>query len=226
MGKSHSPSQPFMPDTSLAPASQAIVSVRASCPLCASSARREIDTLIYALQRRAITIHNTDTGETVDIDREEPADFSEIFDKTNELLAKLPEHKTEPFGLDELIIHASRHPLASQIAGLPVKSEGALLFAGADVYNTPDLKDFLRYVIVKAIAAIESGNMKISPTFALNATALLWRMSGDSGSNDFLNAIRDKVTTEKIDPTSPLGSAYEQREQVRKAQGKSTEEES
>lgn len=203
--------------------SNAIVTTRGNCPFCNSSARREIDLLIHA--RHFYNPENdhsgngdadkrivSETGEFVDLSETAPNDtYEQTLDEIKGMLEKIPGQNTNPFDLTDLLIHSTNH-LAVNVVTPKIKSEGAILFVGDKAYQTPDTKDVLRLIINKSIEQIESGEMKLTPKQLMEAVALLWRMTGDSGNNEFLEAMHNKVTTDKIASESPLGSAYSQRE--------------
>lgn len=208
--------------------SGALVTNQSKCPFCNSNARREIDLLIYArhfdtAETPATDIVVKETGEVVDLVGGGNDTYGETLDEIKNLLTKLPSHNTKPFELVDLIIHAVNHRIITQTIGAEIRSEGKYLFAGEHVYQTPDLKDYLRLIIAEGARQLVTGEVKVPPKMGIEAAIALWRMSGDTGSNDLIEAIID-ITKKPVDKDSPLGKAYTAR-QVTLAQVESGTEE-
>lgn len=203
-----------------------LVSSRTACPLCSSNARREIDLLIHARHFASPDEPATDivieqTGEMVAVDA--PGDtYGDTFEQVKRLLAKLPSHNTREFDLTDVIIHATNHKVVGAFRMPELKSEGKFLFADSQVYQFPDLKDYLRLVIAESARQIMTGEVKIPPKMGVEASLALWRMSGDSGGNEMVEAMIDMVKSKPVSADSPLGKAYAER-QAKLAQTESVE---
>lgn len=190
-----------------------LIQTRPTCPLCVSPARTEIDILIYERHFRALE-HQS---QTVDQEGKEvvPEDvsYTETEQLIRSMLDKIPNQTTPEWTLADLVVHGTQHSLITEVAGLRLRTEGNLLHANQMAYQMPDLKDALGYVISIGLKDIADGRLKITPPMFTNAIALLWRMSGNSGADDIVMAILDKVKRADLDAMSPLGQARAQREQ-------------
>lgn len=190
-----------------------LIQTRQSCPLCVSTARTEIDIIIYERHFRALDVAQDNTidsdGNAVGGDDS----FTETEKLIRELLDKSPNQKTPDWSLADLVLHGTQHSLITEVAGLRLRTEGNLLHANQTAYQTPDLKDALGYVIARGLQDIADNKLKITPPMFLNSVALMWRMSGNSGADDIVLAILDKVQRGDLDAASPLGKARAEREQ-------------
>lgn len=191
-----------------------MIVARPTCPLCNSSARQQVDLLLSGLLSRPSETVNVETGEIEQ--GQSDINFAEIHEEVKKLLAKIPEQKTEAFGLDDVIVHATKHPLVTSISGIAIRREGDLLFQGDDVYKIPDHKSSLNYIIVKGLQEIDSGKLKITGTLLISAIALLFRNSGGGDQNEMLEGIRAKLTQEGFDKDSPLGKGLADYEEKQK----------
>ena len=193
---------------------QALISQKTTCPLCLSSARTEIDALLLSLHypsNPTEDVVNTDTGEVTALAVTKPS-FDQTLVQVNALLAKLPSHDTKPFDLNDLIVHTTQHALVREIAGLELRSEGSLLFAGDKVYRKVDPVNFMDWALLLAMQQIGTGEMKLTPTFVINLLNTRWRMTGTSGNDDFVGAMLDKIQNEDVEDDSPVGAEWKRRQ--------------
>lgn len=189
--------------------------------------RTYIDTVIIELRATFdASNHNghapqvdTDTGEIFDSPGDENPIPQEDVEKTTylriekairELLAKL--NDSTDFTYADLMIHAGEHTMVSQIAGLRVRSEGNYLVVGEDVYQKIDPKDALSLAITLGAQKLLSGEMKLTSNAWTNMMALLWRMSGNAGADEFIQAMIEKTQSTIMNSESPLGASYLERQ--------------
>lgn len=204
--------------------SSALVTTKKSCPLCESKSRSQIDLLISELLSHEQETVDTESGE-VTIVEVEGKTFTEIESSLRRLLVQLGDTNTE-FQLADLIAHATEHTLVTKIAGLRVRSEGNMLFVGDQAFQRVDPKDALAVGITYGLQLMLEGKMKITAAAWTNMQALLWRMMGNAGADEFIQAMIDKTTKAGVNPESPLGTAYEQHQiAVAKKQARIEQEE-
>lgn len=201
-----------MPDVT-----RSLVSAKRSCPLCESRSRRQIDICISEWRPRTNDSIQLENGEMLDgetgqiIEHLSPPSYTKLEAALRELLEKVSDDTTT-FDLNDLIIHVTEHSLVTEITGVSVRREGNLLFVGDQVYQSVDLKDNLAVGIQVGLQQLLSGKMKITSAAWINMNALLWRMSGNLGADEFVQAMIDKVSKGDIDTTSPLGASYADRQ--------------
>lgn len=194
-----------MPDT---PASNALVTTKKECPLCLSPNREYIDATIMELRQHDDSVLD-ENGAPVE---SEPVSYTEIEASIRELLEKFSD--TTEFNLTDLIVHAGQHTLVSQLAGLKVRSEGNYLIVGNQMYQRIDPKDALSFGIATGVQMLADGRMKLTANAWTNMMALLWRMTGSIGTDEFIRAMIEKTQSGGIDESSPLGKAYADRQRI------------
>lgn len=218
------------------PASQSIVTTKKECPLCASKSRPYIDTVIMEL-RDAMPNSTNGNGNHRDrdvVDAEVVRDnedenggtdanpqgmtYTRIEQAVRELLTKL--NDSTEFTYADLLVHAGEHTLVTRLAGVKVRTEGNYLIVGEEVFQRVDPKDALAVGISVGLQQLLSGQMKLSAPAWVNMQALLWRMMGNSNSNEFIDAMIEKTRSMGMDIDSPLGISFRER-QEKLAQNKS-----
>ena len=168
-----------------------------NCPICNSKARREIDIAISA--RCGDSMFEPD-----------PKDMVVLLEDIDSIVKNMA--LDDKIGLSELVIHITQHQVASNIEQFTVRSEGSLLFAGEKVFQKINPVDFLDYSLAVAAEKIATGELKLTPSFVINAIITRWRMTGTAGQDSLLEGLHDKLRNQQINPESPLGMARVQRD--------------
>jgi hypothetical protein len=194
-------------------ASKALVTTKKECPLCASKSRQYIDTVILEMREAEKPVANEDDFDAppIQVVHDETANYKRIEATIRDVLAKL--NDSTEFGYADLLVHAGEHTMVSQLAGLKVRSEGNYLIVGEEVYQKIDPKDALAFGIAYGVQSLQEGRMKLTAPAWTNMMALLWRMMGNSGTDDFVQAMLTKVQSGELNTDSPLGAAFVERQQ-------------
>lgn len=204
------------------PAKSALITQKRSCPLCECKNRAYVDTVISELRESSTPVVDEDTGEILDGGTE--ISYLKIEQTVRELLVKL--HDDTEFTLADLILHASQHALVTQISGLQVRSEGQYLFIGDQVFQRIDPKDALAAGIAVGLEKLMSGEMKITANSWVNMQVVLWRMMGNAGADEFIQAMIDKTKKGNMSADSPLGASYaEHQKNLERKQARVAQEE-
>lgn len=216
--------EPTVPVLITPPAPTSVVTTRRTCPLCESKSRREIDILCASFRQanegdpvegevvdgRTTDEETADAWDETDIASVHVPTLDKLEQNIREMLGKLRDADTE-FTTADLVIHLDQHTLATRFAGVQVRTEGNYLIVGEqEVYQKVDLKDSLNLFILKGVEQIVTGKMKITPAAWTNATALLWRMMGNAGADEFIQAMIEKTQKGQVTANSPLGASYEE----------------
>lgn len=171
----------------------ALITQSKKCPICNSKARREIDLIISARHT------DNESGDAISVD------YNRTLEDIGKLIVDLA--TDDVITLPDLVVHTVHHSIITDIEKFTIRSEGSILFAGDKVFQKINPIDFLDFSLAVAAEKIATGEIKLTPSFIINAIITRWRMTGTAGQDSLLEGLHDKITKQTISPESPLGAA-------------------